>query len=186
MDGVFIPDGGMGGDDRVVIASTGLRVSLPDTTGEAYNVIHRGVPTRRGPIREQTLGSVDYGRPGHSILCMAGNQGVTFDLAAIRTAHKTSLERFTAVAGNAWIGPAAFYIFLDGVLVAQHSGIIRDLDQPAANTFPLDIPIPATARFLTLVTADDKDNPRYYNTVPPTVHIEQVLVDGGQPTRGCS
>ena len=112
---------------------------------------------------------------------MSGNLGITFDLAAIRTATGHPAERFTAVAGNGWVGPASFHVFVDGVRAAFRSDVLKDLDRPAANVVALDVPLPAGARFLTLVATDDKDNPRYANnanTLPPPVHIEEVLVDG--------
>ena len=183
IDGVFIPDGGLAQDRRVVISSTGLRVVLPDTNGESWGCISRSAanPNPAHNRRRQTLGEVDYGSPGHSILNMSGNAGITFDLAAIRAATGREIERFTTIAGNGWVGPASFHVFLDGVRVAYQNDVFKDLDYPAAKVFPLDIPLSRTTRFLTLVTTDDKDNPRYSNNsniLPPPVRIEEILVDG--------
>jgi ligand-binding sensor domain-containing protein/signal transduction histidine kinase len=189
IDGVFIPDGGLTRDSRVRISSTGLQVVLPDTIGESWGCISRSAanPNPAHNRRRQTLGEVDYSSPDHSILNMSGNAGITFDLAAVRAATGAEIERFTAIAGNGWVGPASFHVFLDGMRVAYQSDVFKDLDHPAANVFPLDIPLPPTARFLTLVTTDDKDNPRYVNnanTLPPPVRIEEVLVDGSRLPEG--
>ena len=189
IDGVFIPDGGMAPDSRVVISSTGQQVVLPDTTGESWGCLSRSAanPNPAHNQRRQTLGEVDYGSPGHSILNMSGNVGITFDLAAIRAATGREIERFTSVAGNGWVGPASFHVFLDGVRVAYQSDVIKDLDHPSTKVYPLDIPLPRSTRFLTLVTTDDKDNPRYLNnanTLPPPVQIEAVLVDGARVPEG--
>jgi ligand-binding sensor domain-containing protein/signal transduction histidine kinase len=183
IDGVFIPDGGVVPDGRVLIASTGIAVVLPDTTGEAWGLLSRfsGDPNPAFNRRRETLGGVDYGTSGRSILNMSGNLGLTFDLAAVRTATGHAAQRFSATAGNGWVGPASFHVFVDGVRVAFRSDVLKDLDRPAANIFALDVALPAGARFLTLVATDDKDNPRYANnanTLPPPVHIEEVLVDG--------
>ncbi len=183
VDGVFIPDGGVAPDGRVVVSSTGLRVPLPDTTGEAYGLISRYAldPNPAHNRRRETLGETDYGAAGHSILNMSGDLGITFDLAAVRAATGRDIERFTAMVGNGWVGPAGFYVFLDGVQVAHRSDVFKDLDQPGTKVFSLNIPMPRAARFLTLVTTDDKDNPRYAinaNRLVPPVEIEEVLVDG--------
>jgi ligand-binding sensor domain-containing protein/signal transduction histidine kinase len=174
LDGVFIPNGGVAGDSQVVISSTGLRVALPETKGLAAGLILRQ-PEAAHPL---TIGGVDYSEAGKKFIAMRGNQGITFDLEAIRAGTRMNIKRFRAVAGNAGVGPASFHVLVDGVLVTSQTGIYKDPDRPEANAFPIDILIPGSARFLTLVTTDDKDNVTKYNVLPPPVVIEQVLLDG--------
>ena len=70
-------------------------IRRPATSGRC-GVIH----ARRTDPRTE-LGGVEYGSPGHALLYLPSNNGVTFDLAAIRRANPgCKLLRFRAMAGN--------------------------------------------------------------------------------------
>ena len=145
VNAVFIPDGP--GD--VPVSTTGLVVKgIPDTSAEGWDVI------RNGPVKEQfstKLGDVDYAADGHSLLGLHANAGITFDLAAIAGAATLHSPRFRAVAGyggRTATSGADFHVFVDGTLAAG-GRIGRD-----DGGVPLDVPLPAGARFLTLVATD--------------------------------
>ena len=145
VNAVFIPDGP--GD--VPVSTTGLVVQgIPDTSAEGWDVI------RNGPVNAQfatTLGDVDYAAAGHTMLGMHANAGITFDLAALAAQAPLTAPRFRAVAGyggrTAEAG-ADFHVFVDGKLAAQ-GRIGRD-----DGGVPLDVSLPAGARFLTIVATD--------------------------------
>jgi signal transduction histidine kinase/ligand-binding sensor domain-containing protein len=174
VDGVFIPNGGLSPDHHVVISSTGLKVELPETTGQAWGCIASGLRPRAWDVFNPS----DWTRLGPRFVWMPGNQGITFDLDAMRKATGRTIDRFTALAGNLHVGPACFYVFLDGQLVARRSGVVRDQDRVERGVTALDIPIGAETRFLTLVSTDDKDDVGFFNLQPPPVTIEEVLCDG--------
>jgi hypothetical protein len=97
------------------------------------------------------LGEVDYAKDSHTILGLHANAGITFDLAEIAKQARLANPRFRGVVGyggRTSEAGADFFVFLDGEPVAQ--GRIGFDD----GGIPLDIPLPPTARFLTLVATD--------------------------------
>ena len=145
VDAVFVADGSR----PVTIATTGLAVTcLPPTSGAAWDVI------RAGPVAQQfstTLGDVDYGTAGHTLIGLHANAGITFDLAAIAADFPRKAPRFSAVAGyggRTAEADAEFHVLVDGV-VSAHGRIGRD-----DGGVPVDVPLPPGARFLTLVATD--------------------------------
>jgi mono/diheme cytochrome c family protein len=155
VNAVFIPNGP--GD--VPVSTTGLVVKgIPETSVAAWDVI------RNGPVNQQfstklvstklvspNLGEVDYAKDSHTILGLHANAGITFDLAEIAKQARLVNPRFRGVVGyggrTAEAG-ADFFVFIDGEPAAQ--GRIGFDD----GGIPLDIPLPPTARFLTLVATD--------------------------------
>ena len=160
VNAVFIPNGP--GD--VPVSTTGLVVKgIPETSVAAWDVI------RNGPVNQQfstklvspklvspnlvspNLGEIDYAKDSHTILGLHANAGITFDLAEIAKQARLANPRFRGVVGyggrTAEAG-ADFFVFIDGEPVAQ--GRIGSDD----GGIPLDIPLPPTARFLTLVATD--------------------------------
>jgi hypothetical protein len=148
VNAVFIPSG----PSDVPVSTTGLVVrGLPETSGAAWDAI------RNGPVNQQDstkLGDVDYARDGHTILGLHANAGITFDLAEIAArTPQDGLEhpRFRAVVGyggrTATAG-ADYFVCVDGVVAAQ--GRIGRDDGGVA----IDVPLPPSARFLTLVATD--------------------------------
>ena len=74
IDGVFVPAEG-----ETKVSSTNLKATgLPANGGKAWDMI------RNGPVASQfstQWGGVDYNKPGHSMIGLHANAGITFDLA---------------------------------------------------------------------------------------------------------
>lgn len=147
IDGVVIPDLNPEGTQ---ITSTGLKVMKPPrTSGQTWDAI------RFGPVNSQfstKLDGVDYATDGHTLLSLHANAAITFDLAAMREVGAPAEMKFTATAGYFGQTPkngASFSIYVDGESKANHKNIGRD-DGGVA----VDVPLPATARFLTLMATD--------------------------------
>jgi len=159
IDGVFIPDGGMG---DTVVDSAGHRFQFPNTAGVGYDIIRRGgtydTPQNGGrpqqPGIPPTFGGVNYRAPGHSALGMHASVGMSIDLQDVAYRHPgLCVERFSAMLANVGrkggVGRADFWILLDGQLVGRYEGL-------TANHAPiaLDVRIDAGQRYLTLVSTD--------------------------------
>lgn len=173
IDGVFIPDGG-DGKAEIPVSSTGVTVTgLPTTSGKAWDMI------RNGPLASQhspELEGVDFTKDGHSLLGLHANAGITFDLEAMREAiggsdaglqndprgiRQNSDEqeefwriplRFTAKVG--YFGAvgnnfADAWVLVDGSKIAEFPKLRR-----ADGLQEIDVELPASARFLTLVSTD--------------------------------
>lgn len=156
INGCFVPDGSAG---DVQVDSAGHRIPLPKTDGSSYDMIVGGnsVPVESLAQKIRTVvGGVDYSRPGHWLLFLHANVGLTFDLAAIRRLHPgLSLSRFRATVGNSFPRninggdlPADIYCIVDGVSRFQRRQFHR------TDTFTADVPINDSERFLTIVTTD--------------------------------
>jgi len=146
VDGVFIP----GAAGYMQIASTGLTMqhNYPARDGRSWDHFRDGPTSGTSSV----LGGVDYASPGHSLIGMHANKGLTFDLDAIRAAHGgTDVNQFTAVFGdvNNGNGNTDFNVYLDGRLVY---GIGGDL-----TARPLQVAI-GRERFLTIVASDGGDS----------------------------
>ncbi len=146
VDGVVIPNGGQ----PVPISSTGLTADdVPATSAKAWDAI------RHGPVNSQAstkIGEIDYAAAGHTLLGLHANAAITFDLAAIRRESGAEALRFRAVVGYGGrdgAGRADFHIYVDGVLRERRLGLgSRDAG------VPVDVELPLTARFLTLMSTD--------------------------------
>ncbi len=159
IDGVFIPDGGMG---ETVVDSAGHHFQFPDTSGVGYDIIRRGgtydTPQNGGrpqqPGIPPTFGGVDYRAPGRSALGMHASVGMSVDLQDVAYRHPgMRVERFSAMLANVGrkggVGRADFWILIDGQLVGRYEGL-------TANSTPiaLDVRIDTGQRYLTLVSTD--------------------------------
>lgn len=147
VDGVFIPSGSRKGDRlEVQISSTGLTVGdLPSTTGHWQGFVKNG-PDAGG---QAVLNLVDYQSPGHSVLGLHANLGVTFDLAAIQQlVDGRQLTTFTAWLGNSGSASTEFRVYLDGRRAAAFAQVTS-----ATGGTLVQIPL-GGARFLTLVALD--------------------------------
>jgi len=149
IDGVVIPDGG--DSAKVPISSTGIfAAEIPNTSGKAWDAI------RNGPVNSQfstELAGVDFAKGDHTLLSLHANSAITFDLHEMRKAGLSEVIRFTSQAGYFGQTPragASFHVFVDGELKSQRLAIGRD-----DGLVEVDIMIPATARFLTLMTTDN-------------------------------
>jgi hypothetical protein len=163
VDGVFIPDGRLGptridsaghifGDFPVTCNRTGAPIWAAGTIPAVQ------FPNRQIRVRT-TLGDTDYASSGHGLLFMPGNQGITFDLDAIRRAnpgHK--LVRFRAVTGNTEDVSGKGYpnpLFADvWVLVDGQVRFRRREINGYTGAFSIAFPIAEKDHFLTLMATD--------------------------------
>ncbi len=161
IDGVLIPDG-EDGKAVIPVSSTGITINgLPKTSGDAWDMI------RNGPVASQhspELGGIDFSKPGHSLLGLHANAGITFDIAAIRQAltpirkeeqtdkrasptlqFSAKLGYFGAVGGY----HADVWVFVDGSKVAEFPKLRRE-----DGLQNIEIELPPSSMFLTLVATD--------------------------------
>ena len=152
---------------------------------------------RNGPVASQhspELDGIDFTKDGHSLLGLHANAGITFDLAAMRKVARFSESsderspdsesqttlRFTAKLG--YFGAvgnniADAWVFVDGRKVAEFRKLRR-----ADGLQKIDVELPASARFLTLVSTDGGNgygmdqigfgDPRVKLASPPTLTDE--------------
>lgn len=147
VDGVVIPDLNPEGTQ---ISSTGLKIMKPPrTSGQVWDAI------RFGPVNSQfstTLDGVDYAADGHTLLSLHANVAITFDVAALREAGAPAEMKFTATTGYFGQTPrngASVHIYVDGVSKFDRRNIGRD-----DGGIAVDVALPASARFLTLMSTD--------------------------------
>ena len=162
IDGVFIPDGRAGESE---ITSAGHRFLFPPSDGNGYDLIRRGGTlddphnggTPEHPRIPPVFGGIDYRAPGHAVLGMHANVGMTIDLEEVAKAHPgLRVERFTTQVANVGRkggrGIAAFWLFIDGRQVAHHAGLTTDTP-----VIGIDLRLAPGERYLTLVSTDHSD-----------------------------
>ncbi|MGB0578745.1 MAG: DUF1553 domain-containing protein [Limisphaerales bacterium] len=178
VDGVFVADG-TNGTGRVPISSTGITVTgIPKTSRNAWDHIRHGpVASQHSPI----LDGIDFTKDGNTSLGLHANAGITFDLAAIRKAIGQTGMRFDSQVG--YFGAsgghrADVWVFVDGkqTFAYKHLQRTKGLQQ-------IDIPLPATTRFLTLLATDGGNNyghdqigftnPKLKPAAPSSISTEQ-------------
>ncbi len=152
IDGVLVADGG-GGKESIPVSSTGITITgIPTTSRKAWDHI------RNGPVGSQhspELGGIDFTKDGHTLLGIHANSGITFDLAAIRKEGGHEAMRFTTNVGYFGAGGgnrADVWIYIDGLSVSAFKHLKRE-----DGLKPIDIPLPETARFLTLLATDGEN-----------------------------
>ena len=156
VDGVFIP---VGDNTPVQIDSAGHAFDgflASDNRTYGYIWPASVIPAVYAPMSTQ-LGSVNYASPGHALLELLANKGITFDLEAIRRANSDyRLLRFRAVAGNTGLASspgeyvyADIWVFVDGKPQFHRREVNRN-----NGAMPVDIAIGPHDRFLTLVATD--------------------------------
>jgi hypothetical protein len=128
------------------------------------------------------LGGVEYNSPGHGVLSMHANKGVTFDLDAIRRANPGwKPVRFRAVTG---MGPrkvegsvfADLWVFVDGEVRFQRREI-----NTYSGAMPAMVPLGDKDRFLTLAATDGGDSIQWDHTIfgDPRLEMAPVKVPNG-------
>jgi len=149
IDGVFVPDG-KEGSAKIPISSTGITISgMPTTSGQAWDMI------RNGPVASQhsnELDGTDFTKQGHSLLGLHANAGITFDLNAIRSASNWNEMRLLTKLGYFGADDGSYadaWIFVDAEKVIEQRGLKRSMGLQ-----PIELKIPATARFLTFISTD--------------------------------
>jgi mono/diheme cytochrome c family protein len=146
---VFVPDG----RERVTVAFQQEVSGVPATSGDSWDAI------RHGPLNAQRhtqLQGVDYASPGHSLLGLHANSGITFDLVKLRKAYALSRLRFTAVVGfgatdQAAASRADFLVYVDTEPQYQQLQLRKD------QSVSVELTIPETAKTLTLIATDGGD-----------------------------
>jgi hypothetical protein len=185
IDGVFIPNG------ETKIASSGQTYSFQPTNGRYWLGVlngawHKVSVTADVPRHNLRLNGKIYGIEGNPAIGLDANQGITFDLNAIRSHFQRDAVQFNAGYGISetyrdYVGTmnkklyklspqASFYVLVDGkvrfektdVTVSDGSGRIEILLEPKD-------------RFLTLVTTQGSDGT---NTGDWTLFAEPCLYLG--------
>ena len=173
VDGVFVPNGKHG---PVRVSTQGhLFENCPATNGEfwqgVFNGAWHGGRFTEIPKHHLRLAGKTYGTGQYAAIYMHANQGITFDLDAIRkSVGGLNLVRFHARAGiseSVMDYPelivrnaegriesprACFYVLVDGTVRFEKIDVSPE---DAAET--IDIPLTAQDRFLTLVTTQGSD-----------------------------
>jgi len=150
VEGVVLPNG----RTPVPISSTKLYAEdVPATSGHTWDAV------RNGHLSVQVskiLDGIDYSQKGRSMLGLHANSAVTFDLDAIRSHYGYAALRFTATAGfgakqSEVSSLADVSVYLDAKLVLQRTKMTKNA------VVPIDLELPRTARFLTLMATDGGD-----------------------------
>ncbi|MGE4286909.1 MAG: hypothetical protein AB7F23_09965 [Phycisphaerae bacterium] len=171
VDGVFVPYGltqinSTNNEDEFDFGATSGKYYLGILNGAWHKQNDNAVP--RHLLR---LGDTQYGTSEHSAIYIHANQGITFDLQAIRDYTQMEIGGLTAECGlSATYGDyaeaikrvrqfpevktpkASFYVIVDGVEKFSRKDISY-LDEPAVIT----VQIEPQDRFLTLATIESDD-----------------------------
>jgi len=155
MKGVFLPNGKV--DNAKVELAEGIEiVDLPITDGTSWDAI------RNGPLNAQVntkLGDIDYATADHSILGLHSNAAIVFDLDVIRKDTRFREMKLQGMVGFgcdmkqsvATDSQGGFAVYLDGV-----RKLLRD-NFKKTDSVALDVSIPLSTRFLTLLASDGGD-----------------------------
>jgi hypothetical protein len=158
IDGVFIPDGSQG---VLVVDSVGHTFGdFPPTSNETSGYIWGGGVIQMDPpfkTIHTILDGVDYATSDHRVLYLASNQGITFDLDALRRANPDcTIARFCSAAGNVETasekGDAVYadiWVLVDGQVRFRRREI-----SSLNGAFSITIPLTKNDHFLTLATTD--------------------------------
>ncbi len=161
VDGVFAPDGQF---KPVVITSSDIDFAdCPDTNGRFWGAVFKGAWFGTASLSRHNL-SLDgkvYGLED-SAISMHSNQGITFDLDAIRSdLPEINITVFTAKCGvsetvlkkRSNTSRAKFWVLLDGETK------YRKMLQPEDGSDQISVDIEEGDRFLTLVVTDGGEFP---------------------------
>ena len=151
--GVFLPNGGPDGKARIALAPEVVLKDLPPTSGLAWDAVRHGRLNAQAHAR---IDGIDYEKEGNSVLGLHANAAVVFDLAALREAYGLGALRLTGVVGfgakeGAALTKADFAVYLDAERVLHRAGLAK------TESLALEVPVPAGARFLTLMASDGGD-----------------------------
>ena len=169
IDGIFIPDGGVG---EVIISSTGLVFQgCPDTDGTSVELFGccGWISSDTGPYpilcRDFLLDNVQYGVSGASLIGLWGNRGITFNLEAMRKAmpeieikklsslysYAQNVVKASKDTGN---NPKTdLWVLLDGEVVFSREQVtIED------GVIPVDVEIDPSNHFLSIIATDGSDS----------------------------
>jgi hypothetical protein len=183
VDGVFVPNGEKG---PVQLDSAGHSYALPKTCGRTDHAIFaetapalaarpESLPQLRAPLADSVADALTR---QHSRLYLHANVGITFDLDAIRASqprHKPT--RFQAMLcserSDRPDAPMSAWVIVDGKLCYEKQSF-----QLSDGNFGIDVPLPAGARFLTLVATDANQTIVSDHVI---FHCPQVLMEVTEP-----
>ncbi|MFN0127640.1 MAG: LamG-like jellyroll fold domain-containing protein, partial [Verrucomicrobiales bacterium] len=159
IDGVFVPNGTLTAGQPVTTTGITAVIGSGDadpTVGYWFNGGGLlGDPSKVNSTATHYLPKYLDEPLSHSVLSAMTQKGITFDLAAIEAAHGgRQAVAFTAVAGDSRMqtgGSVAALVLVDGVERFRQTNIVN-------NEHVIDVPLPADARFLTLVTTNSDGN----------------------------
>jgi hypothetical protein len=185
IDGVFIPNG------ITRVSSSGQTYPFQQTNGRYWlgalnGAWHKVSMTADVPRHNLRLNGKIYGIAGNPAMYLSANQGITFDLSAIRSYFQVETVRFSTWYGisetySDYIGAmnkdlyavspkASFYVLVDGqVRFEKTDATVSDRGQH------IEIPLGPKDRFLTLVTTQGSDGT---NTGDWTLFAEPCLYLG--------
>jgi hypothetical protein len=165
IDGIFIPDGRKGPVQTDSAGHAFAEFPKTDNCTIAGPIwAGSGIPAEKGRNENikwphvLQLAGVDYSQPGHGILMMIPNQGITFDLDAIRRANpEWSVVRFLAVIADVdWASPESHFVDFWVIVDGQRRSHFRQITM-LNKALPVNVPIGPKDRFLTLATTDGGD-----------------------------
>ena len=182
VDSVFVPDTRAGG---VQIDSAGhVFPWSTNAINRTVNHLWAGgiIPTDPPGSIPTELDGIDYASPGHGLLSLHANKGITFDLDAIRQANPDyRLLRFCAVAGNTETVSAKgepaladLWVLVDGQVRYRRWQINN-----SHGAFSIVVPIDQNDRFLTLVATDGGNGVGYDWIMFGDPRLELVPVNSG-------
>jgi hypothetical protein len=168
VDGVFIPNG------LSQVSSNGLTFEFEPTNGRYWLGVlngawHQIALTVKVPRHQLRLNGKEYGTAENPAIYLSSNQGITFDLQAIRDFTKMEIRRFTALCGlsetyrDYWEimkqypyfpqePSASFYVLVDGKV-----RFVQQDMTPYESARAVAVEIGPEDRFLTLVTTQGSD-----------------------------
>jgi hypothetical protein len=168
IDGVFIPN------EATTISSTNLSYNFGKTNGRYWLGIlngawHQVSVTSKVPRHNLRLDGKVYGIEGNPAIGLDANQGITFDLDAIRAYYRLGgVLRFTALCGisetyneyfntldKSFYGKdpkASFYVLIDGESRFEKIDV-----SPSNSVGQIELSIDPQDRFLTLVATQGTD-----------------------------
>jgi hypothetical protein len=159
IDGVFIP--GLDDGPTRISADGAIRAEFPRTSGRYWGHILNGAfhYGEGVPRHELKLNGRIAGQPDNRALTIHSSQGITFDLAKIRkNVPGGSLSAFRSLIGISETvrefgqePTAIFWVFVDGRKVCERK--MSSLDAAV----PLEIPLGAADRYLTLAVTESDD-----------------------------
>ena len=150
VDGTFVPNSSAG---AIPITSGSETYDFDaQTSAGYYSVWINGNNLDTNPC-SPIYPDFRYDSNSHSLIAAHANKGITFDLAAIRSATSSAPNLFTVYAGDSRPkadGSISYWVFVDGVLAANRNSVSNSEDA-------LFIELASTARYLTLAISDSNN-----------------------------
>jgi hypothetical protein len=180
VDGVFIPNGAAG---PVQVDSVGHTFDdFRKTDNLTYGHLWAGGPIALAnapdALRTNLGGNDDYASPGHGLLLVHANSGITFDLDAIRKATDGKIVRFRATGGNAATFADTSTLNADlWVLVDGRLRFVRGEEAGRGGPVYVSVPLQEKDRFLTLAFTDGGDGCGWDWTMFADPRLEMVLTE---------